>query len=137
MPQGISNRMASRFSSEHQSYDPSQISMQFFMSSHWDISSCSELDSSQQESPYICHRFLIVLSNLINVIFSAHFIVSQYHQMLNDRQGLITYCLYRLHKVKNKIDKLFTEIRLDKLTETEQNRHICKGLLWNQYTDPI
>ena len=40
LPWRISNQMASQFSSEHQSYDPA-----------WDVSSCSELKSSQQESP--------------------------------------------------------------------------------------
>ena len=29
------------------------------------------------------------------------------------------------------------EIQLDKLTDTEPNRHIGGGVLWNQYTDPI
>ena len=55
--------------------------------------------------------------------------------MDNDWQGQTTH---RLHEVQTKLDKLFTEIQLDKLTDTEPNRYICKGqLLWNQHTDSM
>ena len=60
-------------------------------------------------------------------MISACFIIIQCPPIGNDRQSLITYWLYRLHRVQTILDRFQAKSQ----TDTQA------GVLWNQYTDSI